>query len=280
MVSSKLIFLITLIIGCLLTIGCEKQPDPMVINSSDPLVQKFYDTNNQSLFWFSSKRNIKKAKEWLVELQSSNRHGIDAEYLQIDQIYSLLLNKNKISSSLRDEADQQLTGLVLNFMKELQEGKVKRDQTYLKRNNLAVINANGVEVEVTELEWMEYTEKNFPYFFRQSTGSRNAMGVLKFDFQNPYSVYLHSTNMQSAFLNDDRFLSHGCIRLENPIDLANSLLHGKLDIEELKTGKKDTETVKIILPQKVPVFIIYSLVSVEGNRVAFLSDVYGSVQQR
>ncbi len=127
---------------------------------------------------------------------------------------------------------------------------------------------------------MDYTEKNFPYYFRQSTGSNNALGVLKFDFKNPYSVYLHSTNSQSGFLRDDRLLSHGCVRLEKPIDLATSLLRGKLDIEELKIGKKDTESVNIELPQKVPVFIIYSLVSIEGNKVAFLPDVYGLIQQR
>jgi murein L,D-transpeptidase YcbB/YkuD len=396
----------------------------MVIHTDNPMAQQFYELNHQNSFWFASKKSTTKAKEWLVELESANKYGIVSEKTQIDFIRTALLNKNKITSSVRNGADQQLTALVLNFIKELQEGKVhfdydevtvardsvyvnlllnanpsetakkmiarldckntdyqvlrkflndsitqadtlkyksvikamnyhryfavnghseyivvnipetmaryyrdsslsiqmrtvvgrkksptptiasyiativtfpfwnvprsiavkeilpkvQKDEIYLENNNLAVVDAKGVEVDDSELDWLEYTAKNFPYFFRQSTGARNALGVLKFDLQNPYSIYLHSTSLQSAFQKDYRFLSHGCIRLEKPIDLAKSLLRGKLDIEELKTGKKDTESKKIELPQKVPVFIIYSPVTVEGNNVTFLPDVYGLIK--
>jgi len=404
--------------------SCAKKPLTMVIHTDNPMAQQFYELNHQNSFWFASKKSTTKAKEWLVELESANKYGIAFEKTQIDFIRTALLNKNKITSSVRNGADQQLTALVLNFIKELQEGKVhfdydevtvardsvyvnlllnanpsetakkmiarldckntdyqvlrkflndsitptdtlkyksvieamnyhrylavnghseyivvnipetvaryyradklsiqmrtvvgrkksptptiasyiativtfpfwnvphsiavkeilpkvQKDEIYLENNNLAVVDAKGVEVDESELDWLEYTAKNFPYFFRQSTGARNALGVLKFDLQNPYSIYLHSTSLQSAFQKDYRFLSHGCIRLEKPIDLAKSLLRGKLDIEELKTGKKDTESKKIELPQKVPVFIIYSPVTVEGNNVTFLPDVYGLIK--
>ncbi len=417
-------YLIYCVLILFFTAGCAKKPLTMVINTDNPLAQQFYELNHQNSFWFISKKSIKIAQECLVELESANKYGIVSEKTQIDFISSALLNKNKITSSVRNGADQQLTALVLNFIKELQEGKVhfdydevtvardsvyvnlllnanpsetakkmiakldckssdyqilrgflndsitpadtlkyksvikamnyhryfavndhseyivanipetkaryyrdnslsiqmrtvvgrkksptptiasyittivtfpfwnvprsiavkeilpkvQKDETYLEQNNLAVVDAKGVEVEESELDWLEYTEKNFPYFFRQSTGARNALGVLKFDFENPYSIYLHSTSLQSAFQKEYRFLSHGCIRLEKSIDLAKSLLRGKLDIEELKTGKKDTESKKIELPQKVPVFIIYSPVTVEGNNVTFLPDVYGLIK--
>lgn len=404
--------------------SCAKKPLTMVIHTDNSMAQQFYELNHQNIFWFASKKSTTKAKEWLVELELANKYGIASEKTQIDFIRTALLNKNKITSSVRNGADQQLTALVLNFIKKLQEGKVhfdydevsvsrdsvyvnlllkakpsetakkmidrldckntdyqvllkflndsitptdtlkyktvikamnyhryfainghseyivvnipetmaryyrdnslsiqmrtvvgrkksptptiasyiativtfpfwnvprsiavkeilpkvQKDEIYLENNNLAVVDAKGVEVDESELDWLEYTAKNFPYFFRQSTGARNALGVLKFDLQNPYSIYLHSTSLQSAFQKDYRFLSHGCIRLEKPIDLAKSLLRGKLDIEELKTGKKDTESKKIELPQKVPVFIIYSPVTVEGNNVTFLPDVYGLIK--
>ncbi|MBN2807120.1 MAG: L,D-transpeptidase family protein [Prolixibacteraceae bacterium] len=416
---------ITLIIFAffLIATGCVKKPVKMHVQTEDQMVQDFYTLNHQFVYWFSTKKSRKKAHAWLLELKASELYGIASNDSLLKQITSSLENHKELSSVLRDEADQQLTGLVLNFIKELQEGKVhfdydeiwysndsvyvnqllkskpgesaqkmtarfdckdpgyqllkeflndsitpldtlqyysvvramnyqryiaryaspeyivvnipemnaqyynkgdlslqmrtvvgrkqsptptiasyissivtfpfwnvphsiavreilpkvQNDEIYLENNNLAVVDADGNEV--FELEWMDYTERNFPYFFRQSTGSNNALGVLKFNFENPYSVYLHSTNSLSGFLRDQRSLSHGCIRLEKPIDLATSLLRGKLDIEALKSGKKDTESVKIELQQKVPVFIIYSLVSFEGNKIAFLPDVYGLIQQ-
>jgi murein L,D-transpeptidase YcbB/YkuD len=413
-----------IIITLFVASNCLQPSNSIVITTDDPMAKQFYDANDQYLFWFSSNRNIKKAKEWMVQIDSANQYGIVSDQLQVDQVSRVLSNKNWIEDVEEEKTDQQLTVLILNFIKELQEGnihfdydevkvsrdsiyvdqllnanpkelvskmvarldckdqeyrvlknylndsitkrdtlkyksviramnyrryisvneqpeyvlvnipeavakyyndnrlsmkmravlgkkrtptptiashlttivtfphwnvprsiatkeilpKVQKDEIYLEQNNLAVVNAKGNEVEESELNWMDYTEKNFPYFFRQSTGARNALGVLKFDFQNPYSIYMHSTNSQSGFLKEKRFLSHGCIRLEKPIDLAKSLLRGKLNINELKTGKKDTESEKIELQQKVPVFIIYSPVSVEGNNVTFLPDVYGLIK--
>jgi len=103
------------------------------------------------------------------------------------------------------------------------------------------------------------------------------LGVLKFNFQNPFSIFLHSTGQQGAFAKDFRFLSHGCIRLEKPLDLAKALIPDKIDIKELKSGKKNTKSKIIELPHKIPVFIIYMPVKVNGKKVTFLKDVYGLI---
>ena len=122
------------------------------------------------------------------------------------------------------------------------------------------------------------TEKNFPYFFRESTGPNNSLGVLKFNLQNPFSIYLHDTNSKGAFAKDNRFLSHGCVRLEKPVELAYMLAGDEIDVEAIKSGKKDTESKIIKLDQKIPVFIVYMPVTVDGQKVTFIKDEYGLIQ--
>jgi len=156
--------------------------------------------------------------------------------------------------------------------------KVQKDESYLERNNFEVVDAKGNVVDDSDLNWQDYTEKSFPYFFRESTGPNNSLGVLKFNLQNPFSIYLHDTNSKGAFAKDYRFLSHGCVRLEKPIELAGLLAGDKIDVEAIKSGKKDTESKIIMLAQKIPVFIIYMPVTIVGDKVTFLADVYNLIK--
>ena len=153
--------------------------------------------------------------------------------------------------------------------------KVQKNENYLEQNNYEVVDANGNYVDDSELNWNDFNTKNFTYFFRQSSGSENALGVVKFDLQDPFSIFLHGTSNQKTFSKDFRFLSHGCIRLEKPFDLADSLFRGKLDIKELESGKTDKKPRIITLHDKIPTFIIYMPIKIEGERVAFLKDEYG-----
>ncbi len=156
--------------------------------------------------------------------------------------------------------------------------KIQKNESYLERNNLEVVDAKGNAIDDSDLNWANYTETNFPYYFRESTGPNNSLGVLKFNFRNPFSIYLHDTNSKRAFTKDSRFLSHGCIRLEKPIELADFLTKGKVNVWELRTGQKNTESRTIKLDQKVPVFIVYMPVIVEDEKVTFLKDIYQLVQ--
>jgi murein L,D-transpeptidase YcbB/YkuD len=156
--------------------------------------------------------------------------------------------------------------------------KVQKDKNYLEQNGFEVVDAKGIEVDDSELHWKTYSENNFPFFFRQSTGGDNALGVLKFNLKNPYSVFLHATSNQAVFTRTNRFLSHGCIRLEKPFELANALLENKLNVEELKTAKKDTESNTIQLPHKIPTYILYMPIQIVDNRITFLFDEYGLIK--
>lgn len=129
--------------------------------------------------------------------------------------------------------------------------KVQKDESYLERNNFEVVDAKGNVVDDSDLHWEDYTEKSFLYFFRESTGPNNSLGVLKFNLNNPFSIYLHDTNSKGAFAKDYRFLSHGCVRLEKPIELAGLLAGKEIDGKAIKSGKADTESKIVQLVQKM-----------------------------
>ena len=74
------------------------------------------------------------------------------------------------------------------------------------------------------INWKALSRTNFPYLIRQSTGCDNALGLLKLNFNNPFSVYLHDTNSRNLFKNNRRFYSHGCMRMEKPMELGHLVL--------------------------------------------------------
>jgi L,D-transpeptidase YcbB len=156
--------------------------------------------------------------------------------------------------------------------------QVQKNENYLEQKNYDVVDAKGKIIEESGLKWSDYNAKNFPYYFRQSTGEGNALGVLKFDLQNPFSIFLHATSWPENFKKEYRFLSHGCIQLEKPFELAEALLRGEINIDELKSGKRNTPSNTITLIHKIPAFIIYMPVTVAGTKVTFLQDVYGLIK--
>lgn len=110
----------------------------------------------------------------------------------------------------------------------------------------------------------------------QQPGPEAALGLVKFDFDNPFAVYLHDTPSKAAFNRTQRAVSHGCVRLEKAVDLARTVLAndgqsaGKVD--EL-IAKGETTTVKLNTP--VPVRLMYLTAFPEGGRVGFRPDIYG-----
>ncbi len=112
----------------------------------------------------------------------------------------------------------------------------------------------------------------------QEPGPHNALGRIKFDFPNRYSVYLHDTPSRRAFTDPERALSHGCVRLERPLDLAAELLRGseRWDKASLQDAIDGGKTRRITLTEPMPVIIVYQTVFVADNgAVNFRPDVYG-----
>lgn len=154
--------------------------------------------------------------------------------------------------------------------------KVKRNVGYLANNNMQVIGKSGRALDPYSISWASFNASNFPYRFRQSTGCDNALGVVKFNLASPYAIYMHDTNSRSLFSREYRWLSHGCIRLEKPAELANYILNEPLFDEEFLNQCLIGAKPGSIKPSKpLPVFIMYMLADVdEQGRLRWNKNVY------
>ncbi|MBI1344239.1 MAG: L,D-transpeptidase family protein [Terrimonas sp.] len=101
---------------------------------------------------------------------------------------------------------------------------IKKDIGYLARNNFQVLDRQGKLVNPSAVPWSGLSQNYFPYTLRQMTGCDNSLGLVKFNFGNPFRVYLHDTPLKTLFAQSPRFFSHGCIRLQDARSLAVLLL--------------------------------------------------------
>jgi hypothetical protein len=157
--------------------------------------------------------------------------------------------------------------------------KIKQNPLWIDTHNMQVIDGSGKIMDHLKMNWASYHAGYFPYTIRQSTGCDNALGVIKFNIISPYGVYLHDTNNKAAFLSGLRYYSHGCIRIEEPLELGNKLLAGKLDTAFLQSCFKERKPEFIKLEKPVPVFSVYMQATVdEPGRVHYYKDVYKLAQ--
>ncbi|MDR3555494.1 MAG: L,D-transpeptidase family protein [Syntrophobacteraceae bacterium] len=139
-------------------------------------------------------------------------------------------------------------------------------------------------------EWFEehgYVRMESRYAFGehrlfQKSGPQNALGRVKFDFPNPYAVYLHDTNQRFLFGRPRRDLSHGCIRVQNALDLAQTILdeEGNPFAKRIQTTLQGTHVAYVKLSQPVPISVEYIPVVAESNgKIVFAGDPYGVVSE-
>ncbi len=102
--------------------------------------------------------------------------------------------------------------------------KLRRDRSYLSRIHMRVFDARGREINPRKIHWSK--KKAEKYTFRQDPGEKNSLGALRISMPNKYDVYLHDTPKKALFARNYRFLSHGCVRVEDVYDLAAWLLRG------------------------------------------------------
>ena len=149
--------------------------------------------------------------------------------------------------------------------------KVMRDTSYLDRNGYEVY-VGGKKVSASAVNWSAVAAGKAHVGVRQKPSLDNALGELKILFPNAHDIYMHDTPAKSYFSRDMRALSHGCIRLERPRDMAAAVL-GK-PVEELgKYFGKDERGLKVANP--VPVYIAYFTAWPNANgNVRFFNDIY------
>lgn len=153
--------------------------------------------------------------------------------------------------------------------------KLRRDSGYLQRQGIRVLNKSGKVVNPYSVNWSGIGR--MPYRLRQDTGDKNALGRIKFMFPNKYNVYIHDTPSKSLFKKDLRVFSHGCMRVQNPRQLAEVILGkqgwnlGRIN-SQIASGKRRI----VKLKQKIPVYVTYitAWVNKDGS-TNFRRDVYG-----
>jgi murein L,D-transpeptidase YcbB/YkuD len=152
----------------------------------------------------------------------------------------------------------------------------KREPSLADLMGMEILDRNGKAMNPPALPWSTFGQHNFPYRMRQLTGCGNALGVIKFGLTDPFGIYMHDTNLKSAFGSANRYFSHGCIRLERPFLLARELLGEKLDTMYLSECRKDQQPKSIKLEHPVPVLVVYMPVEVgaTGNPLWYKDEYH------
>ncbi len=152
---------------------------------------------------------------------------------------------------------------------------MRKDPGYLSRMHMEVLGANDAPLDPHSVDWSGSRTPNFTV--RQQSGTWNALGALKIDMPNPYSVYMHDTNQRNLFADDYRFDSHGCARVDNVRDLAAWLLkdqpkwsRAQIDAAIAAGAREDVR-----LTTKIPVAWIYLTGwMTKDQTIQFRNDIY------
>lgn len=155
---------------------------------------------------------------------------------------------------------------------------VQRDTSYLRKKKFDVIDSKGNVVDIKKVKWRNYNKTNLPYKFRQSIGEDNSLGIVKFNFNNKYGVYLHDTNSKRYFKTAARSQSHGCIRLEKYMDVARFLIRDdtlKLPYDTLISYLATPIQRQIDMKKKFPIYTkYYTAVADSTGYLKIYLDIY------
>lgn len=155
--------------------------------------------------------------------------------------------------------------------------RIKRDPSYLWKNNMEIVDAHGRWINPNSINWQKINPAKFPYIIRQKPGPRNSLGRIKFILPNKHFVFLHDTPNKALFSKNIRAVSHGCIRVEKPIELAAILLKDseKWSVDKIKALIRSRKNKTIHLDHKMPILILYwTVVRNEDDTITFLKDIY------
>lgn len=156
--------------------------------------------------------------------------------------------------------------------------RVARDPGFLERNNIEVVGTRGEAIDPHSVDWSDAVAAE-GVRFRQRPGADNALGLVKFIFPNNFNVYLHDTPTEKLFFKEKRAFSHGCIRIEQPLELARYVLRDQPEWTDAKIRQAmhARQERHIRLKTTIPVHIGYwtAWVEPDGKTVTYTDDPYG-----
>ncbi|RZM23664.1 MAG: L,D-transpeptidase [Pedobacter sp.] len=176
-----------------------------------------------------------------------------------------------------------------------------KDRYYLSNNNIKVYYKDKLIADPDTIQWAKYKREKLPFKFKQGSGDGNALGKFKFIYDASLTIYLHDTNNKTAFKLADRAISHGCVRVERPLEFAEKLVRDKYQYDQLrmevnlppldttrmglykKKLAKKADTVNLFklkpswfaVKQPVPLILNYITAWADQGKIQYRSDVYG-----
>lgn len=153
---------------------------------------------------------------------------------------------------------------------------IMKNVGYLGKNQLSVVGQDGKPLDPNTINWAQYQTSGFPYRLVQASGDRGSLGRIKFLMPNRFTVYMHDTPSKQLFERSQRAFSHGCVRVDRPLELAEILFQDPdtWSLKKIQAAVAAGKTRTISLSQKVPVYFTYQTAFVEGERVQFRADIY------
>lgn len=155
--------------------------------------------------------------------------------------------------------------------------KLKSGSGILGEQNIKVF-AGGGEVGAGAVDWAGLGKGKFPYTLRQEPGPGNALGRVKFVFPNQYNVYMHDTPSKAKFEASQRYFSHGCLRLRDPLKMAEIILGPEgWTRERIDAAVARGKNTVVKLKTQIPVYVVYltAFANKDGS-IHFREDVYGN----
>lgn len=158
---------------------------------------------------------------------------------------------------------------------------LRKDATFLERERMEVVRGYGDDADVVDAgaDTLDLLARG-ALRLRQRPGPKNALGLIKFMVPNEESVYLHGTPNQGLFLRSRRAFSHGCVRVEDPVALAEWVLKGSAGwsrdriVETIANPAVVSRTIR--LPRQIPVIFVYMTAgAMPDGSVRFARDIYG-----
>lgn len=155
--------------------------------------------------------------------------------------------------------------------------KISSDPGYLDRSNMELIDSKGNQVSPSSVDWGSVSRDNWKYTLRKKPGPKNDLGDVKFIFPNTNDIYLHDTPHDELFSQAKRNFSHGCVRVEKPLELAQYLLRPVgWDMNKIQSTIAQGQEKYVKLKQVLPVYLVYFTAwADESGNVHFREDIYG-----
>jgi len=274
--------------------------DKITIDALNRPFDYYYRKTLANLERYRWKRTIQTSAKKTVDVNIAGAYLIASEESADPLIMNVCVGKSSSRTPLMQNNISYLNlNPYWNVPKSIAQDEIclimKRDSTYLRRHNMRVYNGTE-EIDQSTIDWKTINCKRFYYTIKQDPGNGNSLGRIKFMFPNKFAVYLHDTPSKLTFKRKNRAVSHGCVRVEKPIDLAFFCTSAttpvyqdriRYTIERNPITKEGKDLLKkealtklpdiINLKERIPVSIDYHTAYMLPNDsvLYFADDVYG-----